>query len=97
MNDNRTFFKLKMEERIPFDDAHFEAKKGKFEMKVPEDVVCESKNEIMKLCINPECIMTSLTCDKKGCPTCSNLQHIRCPKVDLKGVAQGINFHIPTK
>ena len=53
-----------MEGGTPFDDAHLEAKRGKFEVKVPQDLACDSKNQIAKLCINPACTFTSLTCDK---------------------------------
>ena len=52
-----------MEGGTPFDDAHSEAKR-KFEVKAPQDLACESKNQIVKLCINPACTFTSLICDK---------------------------------
>ena len=64
-----------MEERIPFDDAHVEAQRGRFKVKVPEDLVCEFNNQIVKMCINPACTMTSLICDQKNCRACLNSEH----------------------
>ena len=62
--DHCNLFELKMEAGNPFDDGHSEVNRGKFEVKVPQDLSCESKNQIVKLCINPACTFTSLTCDK---------------------------------
>ena len=73
-----------MMELFPLDDAHFEARKGGLEIKEPEDLICESKNRIVKMCISPACTKKSLFCDKNGCPSCPTQEHGKCPKAKLK-------------
>ena len=81
-----------MEEGFPYDDAHFEARRGGLEVKEPKDLVCESKNKVMKMCFKYSCTKTSLFCDKKECPSCKD-EHKKCPLISLDGVIDSINKH----
>ena len=85
-----------MEEGFPYDDAHFEATRGGLEIKEPKDLVCESNNKILKMCVKSSCKKKSLFCDKKECPFCRD-QHKKCQQVNLEGITESMNKHIPTK
>ena len=86
-----------MEEGLPYDDAHFEAKKAQLEVKEPKDLVCESNNKIVRMCTKHSCNKISLLCDKKECPSCKSKEHKKCPIVSLDGVTDSLNQHVPTK
>ena len=85
-----------MEEGFPYDDAHFEARRGGFEVKEPKDLACESNNKILKMCVKSSCPKKSLFCDKKECPSCRD-QHKKCLQVNLEGVTESFNKQITTK
>ena len=66
-------------------------------MKEPLDLVCESNNQITRMCTRSTCKEMSLICDQKDCLTCPKNEHKKCLKIDLDGVAQTINTHLPQK
>ena len=82
---------------FPFDDAHFEARRGRLEVKEPNDLVCKGNHQILKMCIKQTCTARSLFCDQKGCPFCPNDEHKKCLKIDLEGITENINHHLPIK
>ena len=79
----------------PFDDAYFEARRGQFKLGEPKDLVCQSNNKVMRMCIKSSCPSTSLICEQKECSPCRD--HQKCPKIDLEGVTQSINKHNSTQ
>ena len=85
-----------MEEGFPYDDAHFEARRGRLQLEEPRDLVCQSGNKVARMCIKPSCTSASLICDRKECPSCRE-EHRKCPVIGLEGVTEGINKHYPTK
>ena len=66
-------------------------------MREPKDLVCKGNHQILKMCIKPTCTALSLFCDKASCPYCPREEHKKCLKVDLEGVTESINHHLPTK
>ena len=50
---------------LPFDDAQFEARRDRLEVREPKDLVCAANNQILKMCIKPTCTAMSLFCDQK--------------------------------
>ena len=86
-----------MEKMFPFDDAHLEARRGRLKVPSPKDLICESNNQIAKMCIDPKCVSISLFCDKKHCPSCPKEEHKKCKQIFLEGVAESINHHLPVK
>ena len=85
-----------MEVGFPNDDAHFEARRGQLQLKEPRDLVCQSNNKVTRICIKSSCTSTSLSCDRKDCPSCRE-EHRKCPVTSLEGVTGSINKHYPTK
>ena len=85
-----------MEEGFPYDDAHFEAMRGRLQVEEPKDLVCQSKKKITRMCIKPSCTNTSLLCNQMECPSCLE-EHRKCPVISLEVVTEGINKHYPTK
>ena len=86
-----------MELILPLNDAHFQVRRGGLEIREPKDLVCESRNQIVKMCIKPTCPNTSLICDKKGCISCKSEDHKKCSKIDLEAITEILNRHIPIK
>ena len=85
-----------MEEGFPYDDAHFEARRGRLQLGEPRDLVCRSRNKVARMCIKSSCTSASLICDRKECPSCRE-EHRKCPVIGLEGVTEGINKHYHTK
>ena len=51
-----------MELIFPYNDAHFEARRDRLSIKEPKDLLCQSKNKIIKMCVSPTCTKKSLFC-----------------------------------
>ena len=51
---------------FPFDDAHFEARRGGLEVKEPKDLLCQSNNSILRMCIKSTCPAMSLSILPEG-------------------------------
>ena len=72
---------------LPFDDAQFEARRDRLEVREPKDLVCAANNHILKMCIKPTCTAMSLFCDNKECPSCPKDEHKKCQQIFLDGIA----------
>ena len=59
-----------MEADFPYNDAFFEASKDDLEIKEPKNLICDSKNQIVKMCVKPSCPRFSLICDRHDCECC---------------------------
>ena len=86
-----------MEPDFPCNDEYFEASKDKIEIKIPKDLVCKSRNRIVKMCVKPSCTRCSLHCEKDDCPSCNTKEHKKCIKIEMDGVTSLLNQHNQTK
>lgn len=86
-----------MEADFPCNDADFEASKGEIEIKLPKDLVCKSRNRIVKMCVKPSCTRCSLHCDRDDCASCNIKEHKKCIKIDMDGATSLLNQHNQTK
>jgi ribosome biogenesis protein Tsr3 len=60
-------------------DAGRESLLSYFDLKDPEDLRCENRKKIVKMCINPGCQTQALVCQEhEQCLSCSKLSHITC-------------------
>ena len=86
-----------MEADLPYNDEYFEASKEEIEIQIPKDLVCKSRNRIVKLCVKPSCTRCSLHCDKEDCASCNIKEHNKCIQINMDGVTSLLNQHNQTK
>ena len=59
-----------MEADFPYNDALLEANRDELKIKDPRNLVCNSKNKIVKMCVNSFCEKKSLICGIEECNSC---------------------------